>query len=77
MNRRNFLKSISALPVIAVAPFLLKEKKTPFVEIGRYENVRFIESEDPWRNALEPGVREWKAYFNSAILNENWAAKLL
>lgn len=74
MNRRNFLKSFSALPVIAAAPFLLKEKK--MLEIGTFHGVRIIEDEDPWRKALEPGVMAWKGEMKSAVLNDYWVTVL-
>lgn len=56
MNRRGFLKAFAALAAAVAAPAVPATKSVPTLEIGRWENFRFIETETLWDLTREHGI---------------------
>ena len=80
MNRRKFLKSLSAIPAIAALPLVLKQEKEVHIGIDPAlpnGDTTVYHENDPWKKAFEPGVLAWKGEMKSAVLNENWVTKLI
>ena len=79
MNRRKFLKFLSAVPVIAALPVISKQELTSkdLSDVVSELKENYGETEiDPWKKALEPGVLAWKGEMKSAVLNDYWAINL-